>query len=128
MAGIKFRALKRLRALAVERDPGGEVLASLGDLASEGGADIDVGAVWRAARVSCPARHWLARFLDSTGPLEEGPRAFIAFHLDEMNCEECAANLDDLRAGAREAVEQLVERVGESTIQYLRSRTLPPAE
>ena len=123
VAGIKFRALKRLRELAAQRDPGGDVLESLGDLAGEGGAEIDVGEVWRDQRVSCPARHWLARSLD--GSLEEGPRKFVAFHLDEMGCEECAANRDDLRAGSREEMDEIVKRIGESTIQYLRSRTLP---
>ncbi|MAE29431.1 MAG: hypothetical protein CMJ87_10685 [Planctomycetes bacterium] len=124
VAGIKFRALKRLRALAEERDPAGEILESMGDLASESGANIDVGDNWRTARVSCPARHWLARFLKPSG-LDEGARAFLTFHLDEMHCEECAANLDDLRAGSQADREQVVERIGESTIKYLRSRTLP---
>ena len=72
--------------------------------------------------MSCPARHWLARL--ATGALEEGPAAFLRFHLDEMKCEWCQANADDLgRLDADAELAPLVERVGQSTLQYLRSRT-----
>lgn len=126
VAGIKFRALKRLRELALERDTQRRVLPVLTAAVDAGEAlDIDVGRAWRDGRVSCPARHWLARRI--LGTLPAGPSAFIAFHLDEMHCDWCRANHDDLalRENARE-VEAVVERVGASTLQLLRSRALEP--
>jgi hypothetical protein len=41
-----------------------------------------------------------------------------------MKCEWCLANLDDLKkVEASNALEPFLERVGASTLQYLRSRT-----
>jgi RNA polymerase sigma factor (sigma-70 family) len=123
VAGIKFRALKRLRELAQERDTQKRVLPWLTN-AVDGGEelDIDVQRVWKEGRVSCPARHWIARRI--AGTLPAGPAAFLSFHLDEMRCEWCRANQDDLsgleNAGELEAV---MTRVGASTLQLLRSRT-----
>ena len=120
VAGIKFRALKRLRELAAQHDPSGLVLPSLADQAHEGTTGLDVAAVWKAERVSCPARHWIARSL--AGTLEEGPRSFLEFHLEEMECPWCVANRDDL---AREDdLDHLLDRVRASTAGYLRSRSL----
>ena len=75
VAGIKFRALKRMRALAESRDSGGVVVASLAEQAGETRSPLDVAEVWRDARVSCPARHWLARHLAGTLATEPGRRA-----------------------------------------------------
>ncbi len=126
VAGIKFRALKRLRELAQERDTQKRVLPWL-TAAVDGreGLDIDVQRVWREGRVSCPARHWIARRIASTLP--EGPASFLTFHLDEMRCDWCRANLDDL-AGLESAseLESVITRVGASTLQLLRSRTRGP--
>jgi len=124
VAGIKFRALKRMRDLAIERDTKGEILPLLAGALDDGesGLALDVASAWCAARVSCPARHWLARC--ETGALADGPRQFIRFHLDEMKCEWCLANLDDLKkVEASNELEPFLERVGASTLQYLRSRT-----
>jgi RNA polymerase sigma-70 factor (ECF subfamily) len=124
VAGIKFRALKRLRELADERDPKRQILPLLAGAIEDddGRLSIDVAAAWCAGRVSCPARHWLAR--SAAGTLPQGSREFIAFHLDEMKCEWCQANRDDLERTEQSAdVDAIVERVGASTLQYLRSRT-----
>lgn len=127
VAGIKFRALKRMRALAAERDPAG-VLADAWDAGEEGPAlGVDVAEVWAAARVSCPARHWLARSLAgtlATAP-EGGPAGFVAFHVDEIGCEVCQANRDDLARQDEAALEPLLANVRASTLGFLRSRALP---
>lgn len=123
VAGIKFRALKRLRELAALRDPSGRLLPSLAGAVEEEGnrLGLDVASIWREGRVSCPARYWLARRM--AGTLAEGPASFLEFHLREMACEWCRANLDDLeRARAEQDLQPFIERVGASTIQFLRSR------
>jgi RNA polymerase sigma factor (sigma-70 family) len=124
VAGIKFRALKRLRELALERDPKAQLLPLLAGVMdeNEGRLSFDVASAWSAARVSCPARHWLARA--EAGTLSEGPRQFVRFHLEEMKCEWCLANQDDLRKSeASSDLDPFLDRVGASTLQYLRSRT-----
>ena len=88
VAGIKFRALKRLRELAAARDPSGSIVPALADQAHGGETHLDVATIWRESRVSCPARHWLARYLAQN--LEQGPASFIRFHLEEMSCEQIA--------------------------------------
>lgn len=126
VAGIKFRALKRLRELALERDTKRSVLPLLSAAVDSGdGLDIDVQRVWKSGRVSCPARHWLARRI--AGSLDPEPARFIAFHIDEMHCDWCHANHDDLaRRADNSELEAVVARMGASTLQLLRSRVQPP--
>lgn len=124
VAGIKFRALKRLRQLAAVRGSGGDLLFALGAAAEGEGRvlDVDVRDIWRDRRVSCPARHWLAR--DVQGTLDQGPADFVRFHLDEMKCGECQANRDDLaEAFERSELDPLIDRVQKSTLKYLRSQS-----
>lgn len=125
VAGIKFRALKRLRELAARRDPSGELIPALASAAGEGTAhlSLDVSRAWKAGRVSCPARYWLARHL--AGTLPEGPESFVRFHLEQMHCPWCLANRDDLAQQDEGALEPFLERVAASTVQYLRSRSRP---
>lgn len=125
VAGIKFRALKRLRQLAARKDERGMLVSALADQAQEGQTGLEVADIWREARVSCPARHWLARLI--AGTLAEGPKGFVLFHLDEMKCPWCLANRDDMARGEDE-LETLLSRVQASTARFLRSRTLPAAE
>lgn len=126
VAGIKFRALKRLRQLAAVRESGSDLLPVLAS-ASEGSEgdqrilDLDVRELWRERRVSCPARHWLARLL--AGTLEPEPSDFVRFHLEEMHCPWCEASLDDLSRDKEGEMDAILERIHESTMRYLRSRT-----
>ncbi len=124
VAGIKFRALKRLRTLVQEQDPRGDVLPYLAAGDGEAEFDFDVSQTWRHQRVSCAARYWLGRMV--VGSLPEGPQAFLSFHLEEMDCPWCRANLEDLRRIEEDPeLEPLLERVRASTLSYLRSRSLP---
>ncbi|MBK7643756.1 MAG: hypothetical protein IPJ19_12040 [Planctomycetes bacterium] len=128
VAGIKFRALKRLRELAAARDPEGSLSALFAEALDSGESDVhfDVAELWKRSRASCPARHWLAR--QAAGTLPEGPADFVRFHLGEMHCEWCQANLDDLERQGREAeLEPLLGSLQASTLRYLHSRTQPPA-
>ncbi|MEO0649751.1 MAG: sigma-70 family RNA polymerase sigma factor [Planctomycetota bacterium] len=122
VAGIKFRALKRLRQLAAVRESGSDLLRLLA-AAEEGHRllDMDVQEIWRDFRVSCPARSWLAKHRDKA--LEEGPRMFIEFHLQDMRCLECQARLDDLERPAGDEEEaRLRVRLEKSTLDYLQAR------
>lgn len=124
VAGVKFRALARMRALAGQGVADRTLLDALSDEeGAVGGAEVlRVSDEWAASHASCPARHWLARHLN--GSLEEGPRSFVEFHLSQMECPWCLANLDDLEQ-ERIAPQVLIDRVHASTMNYLRSRTLP---
>jgi RNA polymerase sigma factor (sigma-70 family) len=128
IAGIKFRALKRMRELTVAVDARGECSVQLAESLAEepGEVSIDVAQVWRRFRVSCPARHWLARRL--AGSLDAGMAEFVNFHIDGAGCPWCAANRDDLLQRTHEnELEAMFERVGASTMRLLRSRTEPGA-
>lgn len=128
VAGIKFRALKRVRELAAERDREGLLTRMLSEALDSGESDVhfDVGELWKRARVACPSRHWLAR--EVAGTLAEGPAGFVRFHLEEMHCEWCQANRDDLERSERESeLQPLLESLQASTLRYLHSRTNPPA-
>lgn len=121
VAGIKFRALRRLRELAARRDAGDEVLAGLAAEDADGALDFDVAQTWREQRVSCPARYWIGRLV--VGTLEGGAADFLRFHLDEMACPWCRANLEDLRGIEHDPeLKPLLERVHASTLQLLRSQ------
>ena len=126
VAGIKFRALKRLRQLAAVKESGNDLLRFLA-AAEEGDErlfDVDLKQVWHEKRVSCPARHWIARLV--AGTLDPSAGLFVRFHLEEMHCPWCQANRDDLaRAGKEAELELLIERLRESTRRVLRSRGGP---
>ena len=120
VAGIKFRALKKLREIVERHDRDHEIGPALARLAEDGDVPLDVATVWTESRVSCPSRHWIARWL--AGTLEEEPAAFLAFHVDEIGCEWCQANRDDLERQDEEQLEALLESVQASTARLLRSR------
>ncbi|HIG12370.1 MAG: sigma-70 family RNA polymerase sigma factor [bacterium] len=124
VAGVKFRALKRLRHLAEASDASGEILAALAAVSEEEKShfDFDVAVTWRLGRVSCPARYWLTRHL--AGDLKGAPEEFVKFHLEEMKCPWCAANLDDLERAEEDSLTPFLESLRQSTVQYLRSRSI----
>jgi len=123
VAGVKFRALKKLREYVARRDPDGEAVGALAQMTEDGEVPLDVASIWSSDRVSCPARHWIARSI--AGTLPEGPASFVSFHIEEMGCEWCAANHDDLSRRDEVALEPLLVSVRASTAQLLRSRIEP---
>ncbi len=52
--------------------------------------------IWRRHRLSCPARQQLGAYL--LDALDTELTNFIFFHLTEVGCRFCLANLEDLRA------------------------------
>lgn len=112
VAGIKFRALKRIRQLAARRESGSDLIPLL-SVAEEGGRllDLDVSQLWRELHLSCPPREMLEKRL--RGELEGQQLEFVDFHLVEMRCRWCAANRDDLKRGDQEGIDELVRRLSD---------------
>ncbi len=65
-------------------------------LASQREAGIHgLGEIWRRHRLSCPPRTQLGSFL--LGTLETEPHSYVEFHLQQIGCRLCLANLEDLK-------------------------------
>ena len=71
---------ERVMALSAQRDSGQHSL----------------GAIWRRSRLTCPTRSQLGRFL--LDALDASEQAYLSFHLHELGCRPCQANLTDLQA------------------------------
>lgn len=67
-----------------------------------------LGAIWRRERLTCPNREKLGSFLLQV--LEEAEQDYISFHLDQIGCPFCLANLADLRSQQKEKPPQARER------------------
>lgn len=74
--------------------------------------------VWRANLISCVKRSTLGAY--ALGTLDGEWRDYVAFHLQTVGCEACAANLDDMQAGGKAATPQARERVFASSVGFLR--------
>lgn len=57
-----------------------------------------IGAIWRRARLSCPSRGELGQFL--LGTLDRDAADYVRFHLHDVGCRFCKANLGDLETAA----------------------------
>ncbi|HEY2838001.1 MAG TPA: hypothetical protein VGJ26_02550 [Pirellulales bacterium] len=84
--------LKQLAAINARRDAGVH----------------SVGEIWRRQRLSCPTREQLGSYL--LGALEAQQAAYIEFHLRQIACRYCQANLDDLRRQQEENAETVQTR------------------
>ena len=114
VAGIKFRALDRLRQLAQASPDAHEWHEA--DLA----AASSIARIWREEGISCPKRTTLGRYL--LGALDDEWMSYIEFHAEAGGCDRCQANLDDLRSedeGAEEARRELRERCFASSVGFL---------
>lgn len=113
VAGIKFRALKRIAELVDELAQGGSLRAEVqAHLAhEERGPDVDFAAAWSAARAGCPPREWLADLAAG----RQGPQQ-VHVRLHAPECAACAAELDALKRDpeGREAA-GLLEKLAERT-------------
>ena len=110
VAAIKHRSLRRIRQ-AVAGDP-----SDGSDLPRE---DSLLTEIWETQRLSCPKRSTIGAYL--LGTLDRPWEDYVRFHLDELGCRFCQANLTDLRrqtAGPKRST--LHTRIMESTIGFLR--------
>jgi RNA polymerase sigma factor (sigma-70 family) len=125
VALCKHRCLKELRA-ALERDPDVRRLA-VGGTDTAGADDAPFAAllseIWQEERMSCPKRSTIGAYLLDT--LDDAWREYVAFHLEQLGCAFCRANLDDLREQTRAqapAAPALRDRILQSTVGFLRTK------
>jgi RNA polymerase sigma-70 factor (ECF subfamily) len=113
IAGVKFRALNRLREFVDELNAEDRGLLE-GELSSE----ATICKVWRERRLSCLKRSTIGSYL--LGVLEEPWQSYTAFHLETVRCLMCRANLDDLgtERGAAGSP-QLADQMFQSSVGFL---------
>ncbi|MFH1418711.1 MAG: sigma-70 family RNA polymerase sigma factor [Planctomycetota bacterium] len=117
VAGVKFRALARLREF-------------LGDLKSEEqdflpddqlSSEATFSRVWRQRRLSCLKRSTIGSYL--LGVLDEPWLSYTSFHLDTVRCLMCRANLDDLAEESESQPDnQRSEDMFQSSVGFLSHR------
>ena len=71
-----------------------ERLASL--IAKRESGVHSVGDIWRRHRLSCPSRDELGSYL--LGAMMEEASSYVQFHVEQIGCRYCQANLEDLRS------------------------------
>ncbi|MCH7884136.1 MAG: sigma-70 family RNA polymerase sigma factor [Planctomycetes bacterium] len=111
VAGIKFRAIRKLQKYLAQRDP--KSLHCLEDA----DADIAVARVWRDQRLTCLKRSTLGSYL--LGVLDEPWQGYTQFHLDVVGCPMCVANLADLEAEEDDQSVSTTERMFASSVGFL---------
>ncbi|HRX86720.1 MAG TPA: RNA polymerase sigma factor [Phycisphaerae bacterium] len=115
VAGVKFRAIAKLRKFLEEAEGAG--VAGFDDDAAE----VTVAQVWRERRLTCLKRSTLGSYL--LGVLEEPWLGYTQFHLDVVACPMCLANLRDIEEeDLAEADPQRTEHLFTSSVGFL-SRT-----
>jgi len=80
-----------------------------------------LGEIWRRYHVSCPSREQLGSFL--LGAVGDEQADYVTFHVEQVGCRVCRANLADLRAQQEESTEVAVVRrrkYFQSSAGYLR--------
>jgi RNA polymerase sigma factor (sigma-70 family) len=121
VALIKHRALKEIREQLVRQGqvnrthdpmietPAWEQAASTASLLTE---------VWEQQRPTCPKRSTVGRYL--LGTLDDPWKKYVQFHIDELGCQFCRANLDDLKKQTEEQPRVLHDRVLQSTVGFFK--------
>jgi RNA polymerase sigma factor (sigma-70 family) len=111
IALIKHRALKKIRA-HVQRQMRG------GGRSDQQLHDAMLTEVWDRMRPSCPKRNTIGAWL--LGSLEDDWADYVDFHLNQLGCRFCQANLADLEARTADDSDQVRNRILESTVGFLR--------
>jgi hypothetical protein len=114
VAGVKFRAIQRLRNYVAEAD---DAAAAQVD---EAHAEVTVPRVWRSHRLSCLKRSTLGTYLLDI--LEEPWNSYTKFHLDVVACPPCRANLQDLQDEESGGPRPMTDSIFASSVGFL-SRT-----
>lgn len=117
VAGVKFRALARLRAFVNELEDEDRGLLDNEQFS----ADATIARVWRQRRLSCLKRSTIGSHL--LGVLEDPWAAYTSFHLETVGCLMCRANLEDL-ATEHDALPErdVTEKMFQSSVGFLSAR------
>lgn len=113
VAGVKFRALNRLRDYLDELPSDERDLIRSGEVSSE----ATISRVWRDRRLSCLKRSTLGSHI--LGVLEEPWASYTEFHVEEIGCLMCRANLEDLSRESERVGEDVGERMFQSSVGFL---------
>jgi hypothetical protein len=81
-----------------------------------------IGAIWRRGRLSCPDRSELGQYV--LGTLAAEAANYIQFHLEEIGCRYCQANLADLKNAAQTSEQNATRRrrYFQTSAGYLKGR------
>lgn len=74
--------------------------------------------VWKQNLISCVKRSTLGAY--ALGTLDREWKSYVAFHLEHVRCETCAANLEDMQTDGKVNRTKAKERVFASSIGFLR--------
>jgi RNA polymerase sigma factor (sigma-70 family) len=110
VAMLKHRSLQQVREHAATK------LKELSSLDTDSGDSL-LTRVWEHLRPTCPKRSTLGRLL--LGTLDEPWRQYVDFHVNQLGCRFCQANLEDLRKESTAAPTQLREKIFQSTVGFL---------
>ena len=117
VALIKHRCIKHIRE-RIERELGPEA-----ESFSEPG-DAMLSQIWQQQRLSCLKRSTIGAYL--LGTLDQPWHDYVSFHLHQLGCRFCRANLEDLQLqGTGEQAQVLRDRILESTAVSYTHLTLP---
>jgi RNA polymerase sigma factor (sigma-70 family) len=122
VAAVKHRCLKEIRT-QVEAALGPAAMGGPGGNENDANWDaLDAGEslltqVWESRRPTCPKRSTLGRYLLNT--LEPDWRDYVKFHVDQLGCRFCQANLEDLQRQDAEEPRVLRDRIFHSTVGFL---------
>ena len=82
-----------------------------------------LGEIWRRGRLSCPSREQLGSYLLEALP--DDLAAYVAFHINTVDCRYCEANLTDLKTQQADAQGDALgrrRRYFQSSAGYLKQR------
>ncbi|MCC7084801.1 MAG: hypothetical protein IT427_07310 [Pirellulales bacterium] len=93
--------------MALRGDAG--LIEQLAELSARRDAGVhSLGEIWRRHRLSCPSREQLGSHL--LGVLSDEESDYITFHLVEIGCRYCTANVEDLKRQQAEVAERAAIR------------------
>jgi len=119
IAQLKHRWLKELRgAVAPTMSTLGEEDAIPWN--SPDALDSLLTEIWENRRPSCPKRSTVGGYVLDT--LDDPWRSYIDFHINQLGCSFCRANLEDLQEQTRHDAVALRHRILQSTVGFFKER------
>ncbi|HEX8525104.1 MAG TPA: sigma-70 family RNA polymerase sigma factor [Tepidisphaeraceae bacterium] len=119
---LKFRALEQIRDnVTTHLTPAQRDALRSFRWEDTAAADSILTRVWEDLRPTCPKRSTLGRLM--LGTLESPWRDYVQFHVNQLGCRYCQANLEDLKKESAAQPTQLRQRIFNSTVGFLSKAT-----